>query len=223
MQLDEVRRRLLAMPRPLPPPPRGIDARVVGQPGALPAWIREAQSVAPRQAAALALIFPDEEGVAYVVLTERPSGDLRHAGQISLPGGRIEPGDDFPVGTALREAREEVGLDTGAAGVEVMGTLDVVDVRVSGFLLTPVVALARRLPALVPDPREVASIILAPISAFLPGAPIQTVEAAREGYRLRYGAYPVQGHQVWGATARVLGQLGAVLGLPYQGSPSDSS
>lgn len=223
MQLDEVRRRLLAMPRPLPPPPRGIDARVVGQPGALPAWIREAQRVAPRQAAALALIFPDEEGVAYVVLTERPSGDLRHAGQISLPGGRIEPGDDFPVGTALREAREEVGLGTEAAGVEVMGTLDVVDVRVSGFLLTPVVALARRLPALVPDPREVASIILAPISAFLPGAPIQTVEAARDGYRLRYGAYPVQGHQVWGATARVLGQLGAVLGLPYQGSPSDSS
>ena len=106
-----------------------------------------------------------------------------------------------------------------------------VDVRVSGFLLTPVVAVARRLPALVPDPREVASIVLAPISAFLPGAPIEIVEAARDGFRLRYGAYPVQGHHVWGATARVLGQLGAsgkrhlsAAGLrPYQGSPSDSS
>lgn len=212
MHIDVVRSRLLAMPTPLPPPPRGIDARVVGQPGTLPAWIREAQNEPPRQAAALALIFPDEEGAAFVILTERPSGDLRHAGQISLPGGRIDPGDDFPIGTALREAREEVGLDAEAAGVEVMGTLDVVDVRVSGFMLTPVVAVARRSPALVPDPREVASIILAPISAFLPGAPIEIVEAARDGYRLRYGAYPIQGHQVWGATARVLGQLGALLG-----------
>lgn len=212
MKLDEVRSRLVRMPSPLPAPPRGIDARVIGQPGTLPAWIRDAQREPPREAAALALIFPDAEGEAFVILTERPSGDLRHAGQISLPGGRIDPGDDFPVGTALREAREEVGLDAEAAGVEVMGTLDVVDVRVSGFLLTPVVAVARRLPALVPDPREVASIILAPISAFLPGAPIEVVEAQRDGFRLRYGAYAVQGHQVWGATARVLGQLGAVLG-----------
>jgi hypothetical protein len=90
--------------------------------------------------------------------------------------------------------------------------LDVVDVRVSGFLMTPVVAIARRQPALVPDPREVASIVLAPISAFLPDAPIETVEAPRDGFRLRYGAFVVQGHHVWGATARVLGQLGAVLG-----------
>lgn len=218
MQFDEVRRRLSSMPHPLPPAPRGIDARVIGQPGTLPAWIREAQNAPRRQAAALALIFPDEEGLAFIVLTERPSGDLRHAGQISLPGGRFDPGDDFPVGTALREAREEVGLDADAAGLEVLGTLDVVDIRVSGFLLTPVVAVARRLPPLVPDPREVASIVLAPISAFLPGAPIETVEAPRDGFRLRYGAYPVQGHHVWGATARVLGQLGAVLGMPLMDS-----
>jgi 8-oxo-dGTP pyrophosphatase MutT (NUDIX family) len=212
MQLDEARRRLARMPDPLPQPPRGIEAKVIGQPGSLPAWIRDAQNAAPRQAAGLCLLFPDERGEAYIILTERPSGDLRHAGQISLPGGRIDPGDEFPVGTALREAREEVGLDAEAAGVEVVGTLDVVDVRVSGFLLTPVVAIARRQPALTPDPREVASIVLAPLSAFLPGAPIEIVEAPRDGFSLRYGAYPVLGHQVWGATARVLGQLGAIIG-----------
>lgn len=212
MHIDEVRRRLTSMPDPLPRPPRGIEARIIGQPGALPAWIRGAQSVPPRLAAALLLIFPDERGQAYVVLTERPAGDVRHAGQISLPGGRLDPGDDFPTGTALREAREEVGLDAEAAGVDVLGTLDVVDVRVSGFLMTPVVAIAERQPALMPDPREVASIVLAPISAFLPDAPIEQVEAPRDGFRLRYGAYVVQGHHVWGATAQVLGQLGAVLG-----------
>lgn len=212
MQLEEARQRLRSLPNPLPEAPKQIDAKVIGQPGSLPAWIRDAQNAPPRQAAALCLLFPDEKGEAYIVLTERPSGDLRHAGQISLPGGRIDPGDDFPVGTALREAREEVGLDAEAAGLEVLAALDVVDVRVSGFLLTPVVASAKWLPPLVPHPREVASILLAPLSAFLPGAPIETVEAQRDGFRLRYGAYPVLGHHVWGATARVLGQLGAIIG-----------
>lgn len=202
------------MPQPLPQPPREIDATVIGQPGRLPPWIERARDAAPREAAALVLIFPDGHGRAFVVLTERPSGELRHAGQISLPGGAYDPGDDFPVGTALREAREEVGFD--APEVDILGALDVVDVRVSGFRLTPVVALIRALPPLVPDPREVASIVLAPISAFLPEAPIEVVEAARDGFRLRYGAYPVQGHHVWGATARVLGQLGAVLGAEGQ-------
>jgi 8-oxo-dGTP pyrophosphatase MutT (NUDIX family) len=146
------------------------------------------------------------------VLTERPTGELRHAGQVSFPGGAMDPGDDFPIGTALREAAEEVGLDPAAAGVRVMGVLDSVDVRVSGFALVPVLAVAEREPALVADQREVASILLAPVRHFLPDAPIEIVEAQRDGWRLRYGAYPVGGHQIWGATARVLGQLGAVLG-----------
>jgi 8-oxo-dGTP pyrophosphatase MutT (NUDIX family) len=157
------------------------------------------------------LLVPDASGVAHVVLIARPEGDLRHAGQVGLPGGAEDPGDDFPVGTALREAAEEVGLDPAAAGLEVVGCLDVVDVRVSGFLLTPVVGVAARMPTLVPHPREVAAIILAPVSAFLPGAPIEVREDERDGFRLRYGGYPVAGYHVWGATARVLGQLGAIL------------
>lgn len=213
MKLDEVRRRLTPFPSSLPPPPPAIDARVIAQAEArLPDWVTNARGASPRRAAALCLIFADAAGEAHVILTERPSGDLRHSGQISLPGGAEDPGDDFPVGTALREAREEIGL--ASAGLEILGALDVVDVRVSGFLLTPVVGLAGSLPPLVPDAREVASIILAPIDAFLPGAPVEVVEAERDGYRLRYGAYPVEGHHVWGATARAMGQLGAMLGRP---------
>jgi 8-oxo-dGTP pyrophosphatase MutT (NUDIX family) len=214
MQLDEARRRLTPWPAPLPEPTPAIEARVLGRPGDLPAWARLAPGAPPRRAAALCLLFPDERGEAHVVLTERPTGELRHAGQISLPGGAMDPWDEFPVGTALREAKEEIGLDATAAGLEVLGALDVVDVRVSGFLLTPVVGAARRLPPLVPHPREVAAILFAPLSAFLPGAPIEIVEARRDGYRLRYGAYPVAGHHVWGATARILGQLGAALHVP---------
>jgi 8-oxo-dGTP pyrophosphatase MutT (NUDIX family) len=212
VRFDAVRERLRLFPAALPPPPTTIDARVIAQADRLPDWITNARGTSARRAAGLCLLFPDADGEAHIVLTERPAGDLRHAGQISLPGGAEDPGDKFPIGTALREAREEIGL--ASENVEILGELGVVDVRVSGFLLTPVVGVVDRLPALTPDPREVASIVVAPVDAFLPDAPVQIVEADRDGFRLRYGAYVVQGHHVWGATARVLGQLGAVLGGP---------
>jgi 8-oxo-dGTP pyrophosphatase MutT (NUDIX family) len=220
MQLTEVVARLRAVPDPLPRPTSAIDPIVIGQVGSLPAWVRQGSGRDSRRAAALVLLFPDDRGQAHLVLTGRPAGDMRHAGQISLPGGAADPGDDFPIGTALREAQEEVGFEGEA---EVLATLDEVDVRVSGFQLTPVVAVTSVPPTLVPDPREVASIVLAPVRAFLPDAPVEVVEAERDGYRLRYGGYRIGGHHVWGATARVLGQLGAILGTRYQGSPSDSS
>ena len=92
-----------------------------------------------------------------------------------------------------------------------LGRLDVVDVRVSGFMLTPVLAMAEREPALVASPGEVASILLPPVDMFLPGATIMTTEEERDGYRIRYGGYPYEGRHIWGATARVLAQLGAIL------------
>jgi 8-oxo-dGTP pyrophosphatase MutT (NUDIX family) len=142
----------------------------------------------------------------------RPDGDHAHAGQVALPGGKRETGDDYPVGTALREAGEEVGLNAEAARVTVLGRLDIVDVRVTGFLMVPVLALAEREPAFVADPREVAAVLSVPVAHFLPEAPLEIVEEDRDGWRLRYGAFPVQGLRVWGATGRVLAQLGAVLG-----------
>jgi hypothetical protein len=78
--------------------------------------------------------------------------------------------------------------------------------------MVPVLAVAGSEPALHPDPREVAELLRVPVATFLPGAPIQLVEEVRDGWRLRYGAYLVGRHRVWGATARVMGQLGAVLG-----------
>ena len=165
-----------------------------------------------RRGAALVLLYPGSDGQAFVVLTERPTGDLRHSGEVSLPGGAVEETDVSDAAAALREAAEEIGLDATAAGVEVVGALEAVDVRVSGFRLVPVVAVAPRRPAFTPDAREVASVVEAPVAAFLPGARIEIVEEERAGRRLRYGAFPVGGYRVWGATARILGQLGALLG-----------
>jgi 8-oxo-dGTP pyrophosphatase MutT (NUDIX family) len=211
MRFEVASRRLRSLPRSLPPPRPDIEAHVLSE-GPLPRRIRQAMSRPPRDAAALVLLYPDAVGEARLVLTLRPAGDHAHAGQVALPGGKREADDVFPVGTALREAGEEVGLDVQAAGVSVVGSLDVVDVRVTGFLMVPVVALAELEPAFVPDPREVAAVLSVPVSHFLPDAPVEVVEEERDGWRLRYGAYPVQGLRVWGATGRVLAQLGALLG-----------
>jgi 8-oxo-dGTP pyrophosphatase MutT (NUDIX family) len=211
LPFDLARERLRLLPDPLPPPRPDIEAHVLAQ-GPLPRRIREAMAGPPRDAAALVLLYPDVDGDARIVLMLRPPGDHAHAGQVALPGGKREMGDDYPVGTALREASEEVGLDVQTAGVTVLGSLDVVDVRVTGFLMVPVLALAEREPVFVADPREVAAVLSVPVAHFLPDAPLEIVEEDREGWRLRYGAFPVQGLHVWGATGRVLAQLGAVLG-----------
>lgn len=225
MRLTQALRRLDPLPLPLPPPTRAIEPRITLPLGAraLPAWADDDQSSSTREAAALVLLYPDAAGDARILLTERPS-QLRHGGQVSLPGGRREPDDDFPSGTALREAAEEVGLDAVAAGVRVLGMLDVVDVRVSGFLLTPVVAVAERQPRLVAHPGEVAAILEPPVDIFLPGAAITTGRLVRDGVVVRYGGYPWDGRHVWGATARVLAQLGALLSDPSRdGEATDPS
>jgi 8-oxo-dGTP pyrophosphatase MutT (NUDIX family) len=211
VRLELARERLTHLPSPLPPPRAEIDAHVlrtgVPRPGA-----RRTDDEPIRDAAALILLYPNAAGEAHIVLTVRPSGDHIHAGQVALPGGKRERGDRFPEGTALREACEEVGLDAEAAGVRTTGVLETVDVRVSGFMMVPVLAVAERQPRFVADAREVAQILTVPIRHFLPDAPVELVEEDRGGWLLRYGAYPVAGHRVWGATGRALAQLGAVLG-----------
>lgn len=164
----------------------------------------------------LVLIAPDAAGEARIVLIERTSYDGHHSGEIAFPGGAAEPGDaDLPA-TAIREATEEIGLDPAAVGLRVVGELEPFWIPVSNFRVTPVVAFADRLPTWRPDPREVARVIDAPLAAFLPDAPITTIERDVREWRIRYGAYALadigEGLAVWGATARILGQLGAVLG-----------
>ena len=212
MRLELARERLSHLPSPLPPPRAEIEAHVL-KVGALPPGARRTAEQPVRDAAALILLYPDATGEAHIVLMVRPSGDHIHAGQVALPGGKREAGDMFPEGTALREACEEVGLDAELAGVRTMGVLETVDVRVSGFMMVPVLAVAEREPVFVADRREVAQILTVPVRHFLPDAPIELVEEDRAGWLLRYGAYPVAGHRVWGATGRALAQLGAVLGL----------
>jgi 8-oxo-dGTP pyrophosphatase MutT (NUDIX family) len=173
-----------------------------------------------RPAAVLVLITPDRDGrepatpadaQAEIVLIERVGGEGPHSGQISFPGGKAESEDGDLEATALREASEEVGLDAEAAGVRVVGPLETFWIPVSDYRVTPFLAFAERRPQLERQPSEVESIVRAPLSAFVPPAPIELVEDEIRDFRLRYGAYPVNGFRIWGATARILGQLGALL------------
>jgi 8-oxo-dGTP pyrophosphatase MutT (NUDIX family) len=212
VRFDDVVARLSPVPEHLPPPPSELMPAVIADPEGVPGRAPNFPDGPRRDAAVLILIYPDANGDAYLVLTERSPGGHRHAGQISLPGGAIDAADTSPTAAALREAAEEVGLDPVQAGVTVAGVLPLADVRVSGFMVAPVVAFAERPPELTPDGYEVASVFAAPLAAFMGGAPIEIVTDVRDGFTLRYGAYRVGDRLVWGATAMMLGRLGAFLG-----------
>lgn len=179
------------------------------------AWAPWPGSIADaRPAAVLVLVVPAPDGSADVVLIERSTGGAYHSGEVSFPGGRAEDGDADLVATALREATEEIGLDADAADVRVVGTIEPFWIPVSNFSVTAVVALAAHRPTLVASADEVAMIVEAPLAAFVPPAPIEIVERDVREWRIRYGGYRIGELHVWGATARILGQLGAFLASP---------
>jgi 8-oxo-dGTP pyrophosphatase MutT (NUDIX family) len=208
VRFDEATVRLERLPGRLPPPPAALMPVRVGD-AATRRWPGSPGSGRP--AAVLVLIVPDDAGEARVILTERSTGGRHHSGEISFPGGRAEPEDADLVATALREAAEEIGLEPDDAGVRVVGSLEPFWIPVSNYLVTPVVAIAARRPRLAAAPDEVARIVEAPLAAFIGDAPIEIVERTIDDWTIRYGAYAVDGLSVWGATARVLGQLGALL------------
>ena len=208
MRIELAEARFAALTDPLPAGP--ADLMPVFVDGRLRPRLVPTGSARP--AAVLVLLFPDPTGETRLVLTERPSYDGHHSGEVSFPGGKAEPSDTDAAATALREAAEEVGLDAAAASVRVVGRLDDVFIPVSDFRITPIVAVAGHGPILQANPAEVARIVTPPVDEFLPGAPLEIVERTIGAWPLRYGGYRIEGLHVWGATARILGQLGAVLG-----------
>ena len=210
MRFDDAVARLEPMPDPLPPPLEALmPVRTDGGTWRLP---DASAPPAGRPAAVLVLLYPDDVGDARVVLIERPTHDgHHHSGEVSFPGGKAEPDDADAVATALREASEEVGLDPDTAGVRTLGLLDRLWIPVSDFAVTPVVAVAPRRPAMTPAPAEVVRIIEPTVATFLPDAPVVHVERMVRDWQVRYSQYAVEGLSIWGATARILSQLGAVL------------
>jgi 8-oxo-dGTP pyrophosphatase MutT (NUDIX family) len=156
-----------------------------------------------RAAAGLLLLYPAEHG-ASVPLTVRASGLRRHAGQISLPGGATDPGETL-VQAALREAQEEIGVDP--ARVRVLGELTPVYVLVSGFTLHPIVGITDERPSFNAAAQEVEEILEVSVADLRDASTIRHGTRTREGLAIEYPYFDLLGHQVWGATAMILGEF----------------
>jgi len=160
-----------------------------------------------RPAAVLVPLVKRESGVT-VLLTRRTAHLNDHAGQISFPGGRSEPGDAGAAETALREAAEEIGL--AAERVEVLGELPTY-VTVTGYRVTPVVGLVTPPLELRPDDFEVAEVFEVPLEFLLDPVNHQRNSVVHEGRERRYYAIPYRQYYIWGATAGMLMNLRSFL------------
>lgn len=162
-----------------------------------------------RPAATLLAIHPDAEGRLVIPLTVRRSELRSHAGEVSLPGGAVDPADGSHEQAALREAWEEIGLEPSL--VRIVGALDEVWIPVSNFELRPFVGVLGTAPTLVPHDAEVAAIVELPLAALFDPEVVGVEEFESRGLRIRAGAYRHNGLRVWGATALTLGMLAHAL------------
>lgn len=160
-----------------------------------------------RTAAGLLLLFP-VDNQPHVLLTVR-SDRVRHSGQVSLPGGGVEPGESFEA-AALREAREEVAFVE--QDVRVLGALTPLDIPVSGFRLHPIVAALDRRPMLRPADDEVARILEIPVDVLLDPATVTWRTMARGALTMDVPAFVTHDATIWGATAMVLAELLTLVG-----------
>lgn len=172
-----------------------------------PGWRIDHYPEDARIAAALLLLYPRDHDVA-IPLTVRASGLARHAGQISLPGGATDPGEALAA-AALREAAEEIGVNPET--VRVLGELTPVHVIVSGFTLHPVVAVTDTRPEFFAAPGEVEEIVEVALEELRDASRIRRGTHVREGVAVEYPYFDLAGHQVWGATAMVLGEFVCLL------------
>ena len=139
-----------------------------------------------------------------VILTLRPMTMRKHPGQISFPGGRIDPGDGGPIDAALREAEEEIGLPRAA--VEVVGTADRYR-TITGFEVTPVIGIVPPNVPLTPHPGEVEAVFEAPLAYLLDPAHQAVRTAQFRGRERSYFEIDYQGRRIWGATAAMIVNL----------------
>lgn len=156
-----------------------------------------------RQAAVLLPVVCREDSLS-MLFTRRNESMRQHAGQVSFPGGAMEAGDNDAVATALRETREETGIDTGY--ITPLGFLDCFD-TVSGFCVSPVVGLVREGFVVAPDPREVAEVFEVPLDYILEPNRMQRSEILWHGRGREIFEFDYAGKRIWGATAAILQNL----------------
>nr|WP_245858456.1 CoA pyrophosphatase [Sphingomonas guangdongensis] len=156
---------------------------------------------APPAAEAAVLIAVTDRAEPGVILTRRTEQLRQHAGQVALPGGRVDPGDADAVAAALREAEEEIALDPAA--VQVVGAIDRYRTG-TNYLITPVLGIVPPDLPLVPHEAEVAEVFEVPLAFLLDPANHRPATAMYRGVRRDYFEIEWEGRRIWGATAAIL-------------------
>jgi 8-oxo-dGTP pyrophosphatase MutT (NUDIX family) len=160
-----------------------------------------------RQAAVLVALDPQSTGWSIPVIL-RPDTMKTHAGQVSLPGGAIDP-QETVVRAGLREFEEELGAAT--TGLSVIGQLTPVYVFVSGFQITPVLAVSQQRLVYRPNPQEVAAVIELPLAELCSSACRREHLVERRGLQFTVPHFAVAGQRIWGATSLILAEFVALL------------
>ena len=198
--LSDLERRLAAaLAGPLP----GVAAHMRLAPTPRPGWLPGRGPGDARAAAALLLLFP-ACGEVRVVLTVRSSSLPSHAGQVSLPGGAVEPGETIAQ-AALREAEEEIGVAPHT--VRVLGELTPLHIPVSGYMLHPVVGVTDQRPELRLADAEVDQVLEPSLDTLLDPACIRHRPRLRDTLFQDVPYFALGDLQVWGATAMVLSEF----------------
>jgi 8-oxo-dGTP pyrophosphatase MutT (NUDIX family) len=156
-----------------------------------------------RPAAVLAPIARRPEGLT-LILTQRPTTMREHAGQIALPGGKIDPTDRSPLAAALRESREEIGLLEDQ--IEILGPIERYRTR-TGFVITPFVGLVDPAFTAIPEPGEVEAVFEAPLDWILNPANHRRMRAEFNGVPRSFWSTPWERWHVWGATSGIIRRL----------------
>jgi 8-oxo-dGTP pyrophosphatase MutT (NUDIX family) len=158
----------------------------------------------PRSAAVLLLLYPQDSEL-HLPLTVRSDRLPNHRGEVSLPGGAVDPLDDGPVATALRECHEELGIEP--AGIDVWGVLSPLYIAPSNFRITPVVGFRPAPPVLRVNEAEVSAVLSVTLRELLEPERVVVEQWNLRGIDVLVPFFAIAGYKVWGATALVLSEF----------------
>ena len=158
-----------------------------------------------RKSAVAVVLYPKHDGI-YFPLIERVKYSGVHSGQIALPGGKVDPSDLDFFGTALRETKEEIGVQI--AKENILGTLTDLYIPPSNFLVRPVVAFSDIIPDFKIQPREVEQLIECPLEHFMKmEIQFTQVKNSSTGEKIKTPFFDINGKILWGATAMILNEM----------------